>query len=351
MKLMKAAIYDPYLDTLGGGERYVMTVAQILKKRGWDVDVGWNDSKILNKLENRLGLNLKGINIVSSVNRGKGYDLCFWLSDGSIPVLYSKKVILHFQVPFHGTGSKLKNTLKFGFMNLVKQREVTLLCNSRFTEKFIKREYDNPCVVIYPPVDVDSFKSLKKENVILSVGRFSQLLQAKKQDILVKAFKKIVDGGIKGWKLVIVGGSDIGGKEYIRSLRLDARGYPIEIIENPDFNQLKTLYGKAKIFWSASGFGIDQNVEPEKVEHFGITVVEAMAAGCAPVVVNKGGHKEIVKDPIDGSLWDNTNQLISATIMLISHEGKLRVIAANATKKAEKFSVNRFENEIIKLVS
>lgn len=342
---MRASIHDPYLDTLGGGERYVMTVAQLLKKNGWDVDVEWNDNKILNKLESRLGLNLKGINIVFSINKGKGYDLCFWLSDGSIPNLHAVKNILHFQVPFHDVGGKsLFNRLKLRKINKI-------VCNSQFTKKFIDKEYNAKSIVAYPPIDVEKFKPLKKENVILSVGRFSQLLQAKRQDVLVEVFRRIAGSGVRGWKLVLVGGSDVGAKEFIKKLRSLSKGYPIEIVENPDFNQLKSLYGKAKIFWSASGFGVDEDEQPERVEHFGITVVEAMAAGCVPAVVNKGGYREIVKDPIDGILWDTQNSLISRTLMLIANEKRLKTISDNAKKKAQNFSLKIFENEILKIIS
>lgn len=341
---MRAAIFDPYLDTLGGGERYVMTFASTLAKNGWNVDVEWKEDGIREKLEERLGLHLKGVNIVSTINKGKGYDLCFWLSDGSIPNLSAKKNILHFQVPFHGVSGK-------SLINKIKLRKINkIICNSKFTKSFIDDEYDVDSNVVYPPVGVENFKPGKKENVILSVGRFSQLLQAKRQDVLVDAFKKMVDSGLTGWKLVLVGGSDIGGKEFVSKLKKDSKGYPIEILENLDFNQLKQLYGKAKIFWSASGYGVNEEKEPEKVEHFGITVVEAMAAGCVTIVVSKGGQKEIIKDPIDGILWDNVNQLLSATKMLITNENKLKTVSNNSQKKTKNFSQKRFENEILKLV-
>ncbi len=38
---MKAGIYDPYLDTAGGGERYCLTLAETLLKNGWEVDIFW----------------------------------------------------------------------------------------------------------------------------------------------------------------------------------------------------------------------------------------------------------------------------------------------------------------------
>lgn len=344
-KSMKAAIFDPYLDTLGGGERYVMTVASVLVENGWDVDIEWNDKTILKKLEDRLGLDLKDMHVVPSINKGKGYDLVFWVSDGSVPNLAARHNILHFQVPFHDVGGK-------SIANRLKLRKIkTIICNSKFTKKFIEQEYGVNSVVIYPPIDVDEFKTLTKENIILSVGRFSQLLQAKGQEILIDAFKKLVNGELENWKLILAGGSDVGGRELVSRLTESAKGHPIEVIENPNFNELKILYGKAKIFWSASGYGIDEEKEPEKVEHFGITVVEAMATGCAPIITNKGGHREIVKELIDGVLWDSVNQLISVTKMLITNESKLKTIAKNAQTKAQNFSQKRFEDEFMKLVN
>jgi len=38
----KALFYDPYLDTVGGGERYTFTLAQHLLDTSWKVDVVWN---------------------------------------------------------------------------------------------------------------------------------------------------------------------------------------------------------------------------------------------------------------------------------------------------------------------
>jgi len=37
--MKKAALFDPYLDTLGGGERYMMTVAYHLLRLGFQTDV------------------------------------------------------------------------------------------------------------------------------------------------------------------------------------------------------------------------------------------------------------------------------------------------------------------------
>ena len=153
---MKAAIHNPYLDTLGGGERYTLSFAKVLSDNGWDVDLEWKNENIRKKLESRFGINLSKINIASDIKKGDGHDLCFWVSDGSIPTLKARKNILHFQVPFHNIGgNSLLNKMKlFRIDNIV--------CNSAFTKNVIDREYGVESVVLYPPVSVSDFKSKRK---------------------------------------------------------------------------------------------------------------------------------------------------------------------------------------------
>jgi glycosyltransferase involved in cell wall biosynthesis len=49
--------------------------------------------------------------------------------------------------------------------------------------------------------------------------------------------------------------------------------------------QMKELYGKAGIFISASYF-----------ESFGLTVLEALSAGCYPLISDIGGHRYILHE-------------------------------------------------------
>ena len=294
---MRAAIYNPYLDTLGGGERYSMAFAQTAVKKGYRVDVQWKDSSIKKKLEERFGISLKGVNFIKNINRGDNYDVCFWISDGSIPLLRARNNILHFQIPFQNVkGKSLINKMKLYRINRI-------VCNSRLTKKHIDKAYGVKSVVIYKPK--------RKEKLIVAVGRFSQLTQSKRQDVLIRAFKKFYDTGYDDWRLVLAGGVEVGVDKYINKLKKTSRGYPIDIIESPPFRKIVSLYGKAKVFWSASGYGVDEEIEPMKLEHFGITVVEAMAAGAVPIVYDAGGHREIIKDGISGYLWKDIRQLIT----------------------------------------
>lgn len=340
---MKAAIFNPYLDTLGGGERYTMAVASVLEKLNYIVDVEWKDEGIRGKLESRFGIDLKKINFINDIRRGDGYDICFWVSDGSVPTLRARKNFLHFQVPFRGVGgNSLLNRFKLMRINKV-------IVNSNFTKGFVDKEFAVDSVVLYPPVAVEKFKPKRKENIILNVARFSNLLQTKGQETLIDTFKNFYQTN-KNYKLVLVGGVEVGAKEFISKLEAEIKGLPIEIIKSPDFKVLKDLYGKAKIFWSASGYGIDEEKEPQKVEHFGITVVEAMAAGCVPLVCNAGGHKEIIRDNFNGFLWKDTSDLYRYTKKLLSDEKLRKKISSMAKESAKKFSYEEFENRLLSYI-
>lgn len=343
---MRAAIYNPYLDTLGGGERYTMAVAQTLSKRGYLVDVQWHNPKIKKRLEERFGIRLKDVNFVKDIKRGDSYDVCFWLSDGSIPLLKSRKNLLHFQVPFQKVGGRsLFNKMKLFRIDRI-------ICNSYFTKKFIDKEFGINSIVIYPPVDTKNIKpKKKKENLIISVGRFSLLMQSKRQDILIKAFKKLYDDDHKDWKLFLAGGTDVGVGNFVKKLTKESMGYPVKIFEKPSFDFLKDLYRKAKIFWSASGFKVDEEKEPNKVEHFGISIVEAMAARTVPMAYHAGGHKEIINSKENGFLWKNISELVSLTKNIIEDKKRLATISKKAREASKKYAYDAFEKEILQLVS
>ena len=341
---MKAAVYNPYLDTLGGGERYTLDFTRVLMENDYNVHVQWKDKKIKNVLEERFGMDLEKLQVVENINRGDGYDICFWLSDGSIPLLRSRKNILHFQHPFRNVnGSSLLNKMKLYRINYI-------VCNSNFTKKFIDKEYSVNSTVIYPAIDLVSIKPKRKQNLILSVGRFSQLEQAKRQDVLIKVFRNMIDKGLENWKLIIAGGVEVGVSEYLNELKEAIKGYPIELMESPNFSKLVELYGVARIFWSASGFGIDENEEPKKVEHFGITLVEAMAAKGVPVVYNAGGHKEIIKNEVNGYLWDEESMLEKLTLNLIDDDKLCRKISSTAKMSSENFSYEIYREKVQELL-
>lgn len=353
---MKVGIYSPYLDTAGGGERYILTIAEIASLTH-DVDVFLdtnlqksNPEELKSLNERRLNLNLKGANFINAPF-GKGsnalarssflkkYDVLVYLTDGSLFYSTAKKSILHIQSPIINKPLAPFNRIKLNSWDLI-------IYNSSFTKENCQRYLPIPSKIIYPPVDTERIKPGKKGKMILTVGRFFGYLKPKKHEEMIDAFKEIVDKKeIPGWSFHLAGGVE-GEEDYLEELRARSKGYPIFFHPNIPFDDLVKLYGEASIYWHAAGLGED---DPARMEHFGITTVEAMAGGCIPVVINKGGQREIVDDGQSGFLWDSIEELKEITVKVVKDESLRGKVAKGAQKRAENFSKEKFEEEIKKL--
>ena len=108
------------------------------------------------------------------------------------------------------------------------------------------------------------------------------------------------------------------------------------------FKQLKQYYAQAKIYWHAAGYGINQIVNPQAVEHLGLTTAEAQSAGVVPVVINKGGQPEVVTHNLNGLLWNTQSELINSTFNLISNKTKWKKLSLAAIENSNKFSKASF---------
>ena len=227
---------------------------------------------------------------------------------------------------------------------------------SEYSKKWIKKLWGSESTILFPPVDIDSFKVGKKEKIILSVGRFFPEHHNKKQLELAQTFKQILEqysDEMRGYTLYLVGG--VGGRadhlEYVEKIRAASKNYPIEIITNIGWGELVELFARSYIFWHASGMGEDEKVHPERFEHFGITTVEAMAAGCIPVVINKGGQKEIINNGYDGFFFKDWQELKDITIKIIRGEVDVEKVRKNAISNCRKFSNSNFKKDLISIIS
>ncbi len=106
--------------------------------------------------------------------------------------------------------------------------------------------------------------------------------------------------------------------------------------------QLQKQYGQAKIYWHATGYGINENTNPQAVEHLGISTIEAMSAGAVPIVINKGGQPEIVTHNINGLLWQSQDELINYTNQIIENPKLQHKLAKAAQERSKDFSKTRF---------
>lgn len=356
--MVKVGIYDPYFDDLGGGEKYMMAIAQCLSKKN-EVTVFWDKKEDVKELLQRFNIDLSNVAISKNIFSPKvsflkrifitrRYDVIIVLSDGSIPFSLSKKLFLHIQQPLTGI---LNNSIKSRIKLL---RVNKIFFNSEFSKSFVPRGFSKKGIVLYPPISIHP-KDIKKENIILHVGRFRVrnvgIGNYKKQDVMINAFKKIVDKGVKSWKFILAVGLREKDTEGFRRMRESAKGYPIEFIINASNSKLWDIYSQAKIYWHASGFGEDLVAHPEYAEHFGISTVEAMGGGAVPIVINEGGQKEIVEDGKNGLLWNTLEELEDKTLKVINDSSLWQNLSENARKRAKFFNDKRFCEELEKIIA
>lgn len=162
-----------------------------------------------------------------------------------------------------------------------------ILTNSSFSKAMIKRWLDANALVIHPPVDAEPFLKLDdvtREDIILTIGRIERM-----KNLQVVPF---VASKTPNVRYVIVG--SLADKSYYEHLLDLARQYGVDdrvdILVNASFDKMLDIFSKAKIYLHTTTY-----------EHFGISVVEAMAAGLIPIVPkNSGTWIDIVKRGLYG---------------------------------------------------
>jgi glycosyltransferase involved in cell wall biosynthesis len=230
------------------------------------------------------------------------------------------------------------------------QRELTeflesydvVAANSAYTAEWIERLWGRTATVLSPPVLMR--EPGPKRPVILAVGRFFPNVSghSKKQLELVHAFRLACERGLEGWELHLVGGCKPEERRYVEDVRRAAVGLPVEFHVNAPGDDVAELFASARIFWHGTGFGEDLERHPDRAEHFGITLVEALSAGLVPLVYERGGPAAIVREHACGETFATIEELATATLRLTRTPQELDRLAALARDAARDFGFDRF---------
>jgi glycosyltransferase involved in cell wall biosynthesis len=219
---------------------------------------------------------------------------------------------------------------------------------SKFSQHWINKYWHLPSEVLYPPVSIHKFKAAtNKKNIILHVGRFFVGGHSKKQLEMLRVFKELVDAGHTDWELHFIGGVAHGSlhRAYVDKIKDEAEGYPVHLHTDAPFSLLQNILSQAKLYWHATGLDENDQKYPVMLEHFGITTVEAMAAGCVPIVINKGGQPEIVTKEA-GYVWETRKQLFALTEELMHNEEKRQEMSLAAIERSKDFSMQVFRKKL-----
>lgn len=371
-------VYSEYWSSRGGGEKYLLGIIETLLRANFDVTIAAQTASFDKDAVARYfkvdiaGASVERIDGSLNVFRSRAeamsrrFDVCIYITNYRYFNSAARQTFAILQIPYgpitpisllRKVGSNPKEAAKdFYRLKLLKHLREThaVLVYSEFVRDTIDVIHDVPSTVLPPAIDDFESPDAIKERVILSVGRvFRGLYNDKRYDKLIEAFKLLTEKQPHNtWLYKIVGscGSDEASQEYLHELRKSAEGFPIYFHLNSPYEELRQLYNEAMLFWHAAGFGVDERLEPQRAEHFGMSTLEAMSARAVPIVINRGGQKEIVLDGESGYLCDTMDEMVERSITLMHDEALLKSMQAKARERYKDFDREHFSNRLLSII-
>lgn len=301
---MKIAIFHDYFGAIGGGEKVVIEMAKIL-----DADIITTDTDAVAKIDPgvrvlSLGRTLKypGLKQISAALKfyfcdfSKKYDLFIfsgnwahyaahrhhpniWYCHTPVRAFYDNYEIFSSSLPF------LKRQLFHAYVSVFRwldKKSISkidrIIANSKNIRNRIQQYLTQESVVIYPPVITENLHFTEYGNFWLSVNR---LYPEKQIGLQIESFRNMPDE-----RLVIAGGYAQGDHSsgYVKKIN---ENYPsnVSFLGEVQDTELVELYARCKgLICTANN------------EDFGLTPLEAMAAGKPIVAVDSGGYRETVTE-------------------------------------------------------
>lgn len=196
----------------------------------------------------------------------------------------------------------------------VSQLPNVMIANSQEVAGRIAKFYKRTSEVVYPPIDVAKAVNGQRGEYFLVVSR---LARAKRVDLAVAAANKlkvnlvVVGSGIEREKLEKTAGKTVKFLGFV-----------------PD-EELWKIYAKAKAF-----------IFTAEEEDFGMTPVEAMAAGKYVIALRQGGVKESVVEGVTGIFFNDPT--VASLVGAIKKSQKMKFDEKTIISHAKKFDKRNF---------
>lgn len=312
---MQIGIIHGELTTLGGAEKVALSLIKGLKKSGHEVNLYFTDATSDKTIETIFGdllnevkvhkvsqLKMPSFRIYNSlVNRilltkaGNKDDIVIETSGALKPLWFSNRPYVAYCNGIDDVSSREMKKKYVGWLKLYwypysklyafaarRTSDATIVSNSQYTRELVKKIVGIDSQVIYPPVEINLFR-FDRVNTRSKIVIFSRFAPEKNYELAVRVAEILSD------QEFIFAGS-IGDAHYYekvnRSIVDEGLQQRIKIIPDAPIDVLRRILGEAKVY-----------LHCRYNEPFGITVVEAIAAGCIPVVPDCSAHKETVPFP------------------------------------------------------
>lgn len=357
----KVGLYNPYLDTLGGGEKHILSILEVFAEKGYEVNIFW-DKNLTTEINKRFSLHYinimkflpspfkKGFSALQALWTLRTFDYFFYVTDGSYFFSSAKNNFIFSMAPD-------KKLFNMNIINKIKLFNYRFISISTLTHRWLKKWKINS-IIIEPCIsDKTAYQKIdfsKKEKIILTVGRFFSHLHSKRHDLAIKAFKNLKKRSDKfsEYKLILAGGLKDEDQTYFNKLKKLAENDPTIIFKpNISLIELEKLYKLSTYYWHFAGYGIDEKINPNLVEHFGITPIEAMSSGCLTFCYPVGGPRELIQEEKNGFLFRNIDELINKMILIDDNKiDKEKIMTFGKQFVKNNFSYQIFREKVLNLI-
>ncbi|NCC50515.1 MAG: glycosyltransferase [Spartobacteria bacterium] len=372
MKKKTAAVLNDHLHVLGGGERSSLAYARAL------VDLGY-ETRLLTSLA------VPSRETITSVFGPEFADIPmeFIPWEGRAETMKHMGLDLfinHSMMAFDPNPARLGFYLQmFPAVPLTDQERPEdvarlatyqhMICISSFTRRHTRERWTYPAAqqsILAPPIGKKALAIARrarwlpqtKEKRIISVGRFNPRLQNKNQLILIRAFldARAGRGALGNWQLVLVGNvnPDPESSAYHQAC-LDAAqdsGGAVQIRSNMDGDELFGLLASSFGYAHGAGAFVDEGAEPERCEHYGIAIGEAMACGCIPLLYQYGGYWDFIERDSGGLAYADHDSLADGyrRIAALYNSRQARTMRRQNRRAAFQLSQRHFTCQLAELL-
>ena len=311
-KKPSAGIYNSFWNTMGGGEKHALSIAKLLSKQ-YEVYLLSESDFDDEKLKKYFSIDFKFRKIIRD----------------NFDSLYTKNFDLFVNSTYCSSleSSCPKSIYLVSFPHKVINKSFLksyhFFHNSTFTQKWAQKYWGkHKNSVLYPITEMEFFhKSIEVDNHelknanqnIISIGRFTPNGHTKRHDIILHAFNKAQKATNSDFKLFLVGSLDSSIRDdlrYFESLN-NEKCKNVYLFPNLEFNKLQELLSISKFYIQATGIGIDSGKDPQLLEHFGISLIEAIIYNNYPIIYDKGGPAETLKILNIGEKFNDFNSLVN----------------------------------------
>lgn len=358
--MKRVAIVHHTFPGLGGGERFVVAVIEALNSAGIVPDVFTRRPVGLALLKRTYGkepsfnyrpvrrlLPYRGERLVlyrkvatSLIFRPRGYDVVFNCAVGEFSPVKLGNTDSHFLYVFNPMfdwpkperGAKRAYTKPFRTMvvSAVRALRERVFVNSAYTARRVEGLWGVRPRVLYSPIDPLQFAPAADgpRSGVISVGRFSP---EKQQQFAIRIASKVEQDTRLTLAGTAVTSDTAAWLAALRALVKSSR-QTVRVLPNLPFERLREELWKAKVFL---------HTFPQ--EDLGLAPLEAIAAGCVPVVPDSGGNIETV--PIRELRYRSTDEatLLVGKALRGEFDGYLPRLRAHL----DTFSQARFQTDLL----